>query len=303
MSCFRPLAAYRSSGGEVWIGENPTKDGYKLELPCGRCVGCKLDARRAWSIRIMHEAQLYDRNWFATLTYADEHLPSSRSLEYRHFQLFMKRLRKRLRGVSEGPEGGRPLRFFCAGEYGGRTSRPHFHAILFNLSTGDEQEYVNGSFRSAMLEELWLKGTVQLDSVTPQSAAYVAGYSQKKVHGPRAALYYEDVIDVKTGEVTRRRPEFVAMSLKPGIGTWWFRKYGKDLFPHDFAVSEGKRWKVPRFYWNKFRLEADGAQVEELEYGRFLRAQASAGESTPERRAVREEVALRRQEMFQERGL
>lgn len=303
MSCYRPLRAHRSVAGEVWIGYDPTRDGRAFEVPCGRCIGCKLDRARAWSVRITHEAQLYDSNWFATLTYRDEDLPESRSLEYRHFQLFMKRLRKKLRGDVEGPEGNYPLRFFCAGEYGGRTGRPHFHAILFNLRLGDEVRYQNGTSRSRVIEDLWSLGDVQLDAVNQRTAAYVAGYSLKKVHGQAAREHYEDVVDLRTGELTGRRPEFVVMSRRPGIGAWWYRRYAGDLFPEDHAIVDGKRWKVPTYYWRRFREEADPIVVEALEHRRFLRAQEQIEESSVERRAVREEVAERRQEFFAERGL
>lgn len=302
MSCYRPLDAYRDSRGVVKIGRGGSFAVDSFYLPCGRCIGCKLDRSRSWAIRITHEAQLYDSNRFATFTYSDDKLPKSRSLEYRHFQLFMKRLRKKVAGCSEGPEGGRPLRFFCAGEYGSERKRPHYHAVLFNLKLEDEVVWQNGSYHSKLLEDLWSYGSVQVDQVTPASAAYVAGYSTKKVYGHRASFYYEDVMDPGTGEVSRRRPEFVVMSLKPGIGAWWYRRYGRDLFPNDFAVQGGKRYKVPRYYWERYRREADPILVEELEYGRYLRACEFRAEGTPERLAAREEVTQARVDLYSKRG-
>lgn len=262
-----------------------------------------MDRRREWSIRITHEAQLYDANVFATMTYADDHLPASRSLEYRDVQLFMKRLRKEMKGVSPGPRGTYPVRFFVAGEYGGRTKRPHWHAILFNVWFKDQKQLLNETWTSSSAESLWQKGSVVLGSVTPASAAYVAGYANKKKYGAAARAHYEDVVNLSTGELTSRRPEFVEMSTRPGIGSWWFEKFGRDLFPLDSAVMAGKQNKVPRFYWERFKRSADPGEVEELAYKRYLRAMDSREDSTPERRAVREEVALARAEMFEERGL
>lgn len=306
VSCFRPLPAYRDVGsGVVRIGYHPGKDGRAFEVPCGRCVGCKLDRRRQWSVRIMHEARLYDSNWFVTLTYDDAKNGGAvhPSLRYPDFQMFMKRLRKQVGGHREGPEGGFPLRFFCAGEYGGRRRRPHFHAILFNLHLEDAEKLMSGRYRSSTMEDTWKRGNCVLDLVTPASAAYVAGYSQKKVSGPGSRAHYEDVVDVSTGEVTARRPEFVAMSLKPGIGAWWYKKFGSDLFPHDGAVMDGRRYKVPRYYWERFKREADPVLVEEVSNGREARAavETRKGESTPERRAVREELAERRELFFSDR--
>lgn len=301
MSCYRPLEAYRNPlTGEVWIGGNATKSGRFMELPCGRCIGCKLDRARAWSVRIQHEAQLYDSNWFVTWTYRNEDLPGSLSLEYDDFRGMMKRLRERCRGASPGPKGNYPLRFFCAGEYGSLRKRPHFHSIMFNLRTGDEKPLGNGSFSSKLLEDVWQKGNVQLDVVTDQSASYVSGYALKKVYGRNTE--YEDVVNLSTGEVTRRRKEFVVMSRKPGIGAWWYERFAADLFPGDQAVVVGRRSKVPGYYWRRYRTEGDPAGVAEVECTRFWRAENMRAESGVERRAVREEVAQRQVDFFNERA-
>lgn len=289
------------STGVVKLGSSAVGD--FLELPCGRCIGCKLDKRRSWMVRICHEAQLYDSNVFATLTYSEDFLPPSRSLEYRDFQLFVKRLRRDVSGVTVGPDGRRPVRFFVSGEYGEKWSRPHWHAILFNVRFRDSVRWLNGTVRSRQCEELWKKGDVVLGRVTPQSAAYVAGYTMKKVLGPRARLYYEDVLDVRTGELSRRRPEFVCMSLKPGIGAGWYSRFASDVFPVDYAVIDGSKRKVPRYYLERYRKEGDPADVELLLNARYERAMEQRGESTPERRAVREEDALRREALFGGREL
>lgn len=290
MSCLKPLEAYRDRHGLVKIGRGGSFAVEDFYVSCGRCTGCKMDRARSWAIRISHEASLYDVSRFATFTYSDKYVPASGSLEYGDFQRFMKRLRKRLKGASPGPEGNYPLRFFCAGEYGSKRKRPHFHAIMFNLRMPDERLYENGSYHSELLESLWMKGTVRLDPVNARTAAYVAGYSLKKVYGSRARNHY-DVVSLETGEVVQeRRAEFVAMSLKPGIGAWWYRRFRADMFPGDFAVMDGKKWKTPRYYWEKFKGDGDPLVVEELAYERYLRAQFRREDETPERRAVRLEV-------------
>jgi len=272
-----------------------------MELPCGRCVGCKRDRAREWSIRISHEASLYDVNWFVTLDYSDMFLPLSRSLEYRHFQLFMKRLRKK-RG---GANGRDPVRFFVAGEYGERFKRPHWHAILFNVQFPDREKYRNGTWRSGMLEELWGQGNCVMGAVTARSAAYVAGYTQSKLYGRKNAEHYEDVVNPLTGEVFRRRPEFCESSQ--GIGRGWFDKYKGDLFPHDFAVQDGKKFRVPRYYMERFAQEADSQEDAELllrmKEARYERAmEQPACESSPERRAVKKELAERKVAFYQTRN-
>jgi len=300
MACFRPLEAYRDRvSGEVALGARLSGVGDKLELPCGRCVGCKLDRARAWSIRIGHEASLYAGNVFATLDYRPDALRSL-SLEYGDFQRFMKRLRKRLEGVSSLPDGRRPIRFFVAGEYGERFGRPHWHAILFNTWFPDSVRFANGTWRSELAEELWSHGNVVLGEVTPASAAYVAGYTLGKAY-KRAKDYEEDLVNPLTGEVSGRRPEFVRMSRNKGIGSVWYDRWSSDLWNGDQAVQDGRAYKVPRFYYERLRRE-NPLQGEEVAHGRFLRAlETPREESTPERRAVREEYTQARYDWYEQR--
>lgn len=300
MSCFRPLSAYRDRfTGDVTLGNGGSNDVW-LELPCGKCIGCLGDRARAWSIRIMHEASLYDANMFVTLDYSPEALPASLSLEYRDYQLFMKRLRRRLDGRSQAPDGKFPIRFFCAGEYGDRYKRPHWHAILFNCWPEDTVRYQNGTYRSRTMEDVWENGRVVIGQVTARSACYVAGYTLSKLE--KRAEDYEDVVSVRTGELSTRRREFVTMSRRPGIGAWWFERYAGDVFPHDAAVQDGCEYKVPRFYLERYKERASPHVIEALLEARYERAKVlPVEESSPERRAVREEVAHARRRMFSER--
>lgn len=295
MSCFHPLPAYQEAGGKVKVGRSRSEAarGVTLELPCGMCIGCKQDRARSWALRCVHEASLYDANTFATLTYDDAHLPERWNLDYRDFQLFMKRLRKVVRGVTAVSGGHRPIRFFCAGEYGEQNHRPHFHALLFNCHFSDSVRYVNGTSRSALVERLWGAGNVVLGDVTPSSAAYVAGYVLSKRYGAAGEVARE-VLDTRTGEVFSRRAEFCEMSL--GIGREYYRRYSSDMFPHDFAVTkDGKRVKVPRYYWERFKAEADPFVVEGVRESRITRAtDLDAEESSERRRCDREEVAWAR---------
>ena len=125
MSCFRPLAAWRSkyllsSSGKPLIHfgsprdlksfNSPVSTDFyeELLLPCGQCIGCRIDYSRTWAIRCLHESKLHDENSFLTLTYDDDHLPSDLSLDKTHFQKFMKRLRSRF------PD--RVIRYYHCGE-------------------------------------------------------------------------------------------------------------------------------------------------------------------------------------------
>jgi len=104
MPCYKPLSGWRSrfkneSGKRsIVFNKSLAYVDMPVEVPCGRCIGCRLERSRQWAMRCVHESSLYDDNCFITLTYDDEFLPAGGTLVKRHFQLFIKRLRKRYPG-------------------------------------------------------------------------------------------------------------------------------------------------------------------------------------------------------------
>lgn len=298
MPCYHPIPAWRTESGEVVFSDSRARTVASLDLPCGRCVGCRLERARQWSVRIMHEAQLYEDNCFVTLTYDEDHYPSCGSLNHGDFQRFMKRLRRRL---------GR-CRFYMCGEYGADESskrfvdglgHPHFHACLFGQSFRADRVYwrTSGSgskcYRSAELERLWPFGASELGELTLESAAYVARYVMKKVNGDLANEHYKTV-DRDTGEVAWRAPEYARMSLRPGIGAGWVEKFAaSDVWPHDRVVVRGVPGKPPRYY-DVLYERRDREAVQLLKEERARKARERFADNTPERLQVRETVAKAR---------
>ena len=296
MPCFHPLQAYKTACGDVVFHESARVDVVRsLQLPCGQCVGCRLERSRQWATRCMHEASLYRNNMFITLTYADEHLPEDRSLNYDDFQRFMKRFRKRYKGIEER-NGKRAIRFYMAGEYGEQFGRPHFHACIFNFRFDDQKVFKrtpSGSliYTSQKLSDLWPFGYASIGDVNFQSAAYVARYIMKKVNGQMADSHYEFVTD--DGEIVKRRPEFTKMSLKPGIGFNWYEKYKTDVYPHDYVIVNGRKVRPPRFYDKKFKLE-NPEEFEAIEFEREMSRRRNFEDNSEARLRDKEQVALAR---------
>lgn len=290
MTCYSPLNGYRSRD------KNPSgkrsivftlSQGFKdmpVTLPCGQCIGCRLERSRQWAIRCMHEASLHDRNCFITLTYAPEHLPPDGSLVKRDFQLFMKKLRKRY-----GPN----IRYYMCGEYGEKNARPHYHACLFNFDFRDKilWKTVRGNrlFNSPSLQELWPQGFSTIGDVTFESAAYVARYITKKQTG-RDALDHYTKYDKNTGEIfAELLPEYTNMSLRPGIAAGWLEKYRDDVYPKDEVILREKRVKPPRFY-DKIFDQYDPAQFKKIKAKRVRLAKEKEANNTPDRLSVREYI-------------
>lgn len=283
MACFSPLSAWQTESGGIVFAERGNIR-RELQLPCGQCIGCRIDKAQAWATRCVHEAQVHDVSCFATLTYSDEHLPSDGSLNYEHFQLFLKRLRKRI-----APQR---VRFFMCGEYGEKTSRPHYHALLFGYRPSDlvchSQKPYGILWTSDTLTNLWGLGHVTVGDVTEQSAGYCAQYATKKVTGPRAEAHYVS-LNPSTGELSPITPEFARMSLKPGIGGPWLEKYRADIYNDDQVIINGKKRRPPKFY-DKKQAEYDPDLMENLVHKRTLRALENFTNNTGDRLAVREVV-------------
>lgn len=244
-----------------------------------------MDRAKTWAIRCTHEASLHKFNCYLTLTYSDSNLPSDGSLNYRDFQLFMKRFRKMF------PDD--TIRFYMCGEYGDKTERPHYHALIFGFDFPDKKflkvSRGNTLFVSKTLDSLWGLGHCFIGAVSFQSAAYVARYVMKKQTGKNAEDYYRRV-HPETGEIVDLVPEFNKMSLRPGIGGDWIEKYPASVYPHDFVVHNGREYKPPRFYDTRYEKQSEESaiELESIRHARYLRGVANSDENTPERLAVRE---------------
>lgn len=269
-----------------------------MEVPCGQCLGCRLDRRSMWAMRITHESVLpenLERSWFVTLTYDDEHIPDDWSLRKSDYQKFLKRLRKKVG----------PVRYYLAGEYGNKcchcgpdvddvvsrcdvcdVGRPHYHAILFGLDIPDLVPVGKSKdcilYGSEWLAKIWKLGFVSVGDCTYESAGYVAGYCTKKITGPKAEDWYNVV--TPDGESVKVLPEFSAMSLKPGIGVDWFERYKEDVFPSDEVPVPGKGIykKVPRYYAERFGRESP-EELEKIKRRRKAFMIHHKDDNTPER--------------------
>lgn len=290
MACYNPLTAYRSNQltktGKPAIVFDIKSGGVlstKFQLPCGQCLGCRIDRSRQWAARCVHEASLYINNCFITLTYSDEvGVPVTKeglnTLNKRDFVLFLKRLRKVY---------GNGIRFFHCGEYGDNFERPHHHACLFNHDFHDKVYWkTSGSNRlyiSEELKKLWPYGYHLIGSVTPESAAYCAGYIEKKITGIKAADHYQG-----------REPEYITMSNRPGIGDQWLKKYGQDVLRNDILmVRPGFLQRPPKFYDKKF----DVSHPEEMATIRKKREDYLSQQPTKHRAELRKSLGYKQYQL------
>lgn len=238
MRCTSPrTVGFQPDGKTIcWSKKSFSKEYATFQLPCGKCLECRLDYARQWAVRAVHEAQMYPKNCFITLTYSDDKLKSPK-LIYEDFQLFMKRLRK----LQNDPMG-----VFVTGEYGDKTRRPHWHAIIFNWAPSDQiPKYKNERgdqvYSSETLTKIWGNGIAELGSVTFHSAGYVARYAAKKIiHSPNGKIAEADHHEWQP--ISRK-------SNKHAIGKRWLEQYWPDVFHHGAIIlPDGSSCSIPRYY-------------------------------------------------------
>jgi hypothetical protein len=205
---------------------------------------------------------MHEDNCFVTLTYDDGNLPYGETLVRSDFQKFMKRLLK---------NSGKKIRLFYCGEYGGETSRPHYHACFFGWRPDDPELFsVNNGFKlytSKFLSKTWGLGHASFGELTFETAAYTARYCTKKVTGKDAKKHYEYIVP-ETGEIIDRVPEFSGQSNRPGIGSEWLKRYGHDTYSKDEVILQGKAMKPPRYYDKSFE-KIDSTIVEMVKQERI----------------------------------
>lgn len=287
MACFYPISVEHvtTRSGRSFISFHPLNDTElkvksvvrtkSIQIPCNKCLGCRLEHARMWSVRCMHEAKYHKDSCFITLTYDNEHLPKGGSLVKDDLLVFIKSIRNHY---------GSGIRYFACGEYGSKKSRPHYHILLFGLTFGDAVRYSKGRknpvYTSATLGKFWTKGLSVFGRVTHESSAYVARYTAKKSNS--------------LADYNGKEPEYITMSRRGGIGYRWIADNFKDVYAIDKIIIDTKiKCKPPRFY-DKFLQKVDAGLYEEVKERRLLSLNLDSPELIDERLRVREKIQFRR---------
>lgn len=251
---------------------------YHHPVDCGKCPNCLLRKRQAMALRLVHERSQVEDCCFITLTYNPKSLPRTcdgkwseghkmiigrgdmvgvPTLVPSDVQRFMKRLRRHLeytpiRIKDRRDHVTKPIRYFCVGEYGGKTGRPHYHVIVFGWKPSDmvfhQQKKNYCLYRSAQIEKLWTDGFSTIGEVTYGVANYCARYVTKK---------YRD-LGKRDSAFDSRCPEFTLQSVRHGgMGAPWLERYRQNLV-HGYVTVRDKngavvKCSVPPYYYDRLR--------------------------------------------------
>lgn len=224
LSAFRADNPFRPQPGSPGVFFDRKSGQYRVQqsVPCSKCHSCIAARASQWVVRCYCESQLHERSAFVTLTYDDDHLPRSGKLVPDDLANFWKRLRK---------ESSRKLRYFACGEYGEKTHRPHYHAIIFGEDfLGGAEKFNDEHWISPELTDIWGKGFTTTTPVSMASICYTVGYVAKKIGQP----------DV-----------FQRMSRNPGIGADWLATYEDDIRCTGAVTIEGREYPVPKYFLDR----------------------------------------------------
>lgn len=203
--------------------KDPSKRGLFLDVPCGRCGNCLEQRRTYWTFRMHEELKNHDSAAFITLTYDNPplSLQNELTLEKKHLQDFMKRLRHHL--------GGRKIRYYAIGEYGPKTQRPHYHAIIFSLDR----------FEVDCVRKAWNLGHSMATPVNEARIHYVTKYHLNYIP--------------KSERPSNRQEEFALMSRNPGIGANYLVRATEyhQKTQNQFVMLNGYKLPLPRYYYDK----------------------------------------------------
>lgn len=196
------------------------RPGQTHAVPCGKCPQCKLRKVQSWVFRLRQEEKIHTSAIFATLTYDPQHVPVTAKgfmdLRKTDLQKFFKRLRKNTQRKS--------IKYYAVGEYGGKSWRPHYHAIIYDATDKE-------------ITQAWGLGGTHFGTVTEDSIAYTAKYMYKP---KRVPLHAND----------DRISEFSLMSKNMGKNylTPSIIKYYEDSQISHITLPGGYIQPLPRYY-------------------------------------------------------
>lgn len=217
-------------------------------VPCGKCPYCLNRRVNAWAFRLAQEEKYSFTAYFITLTYEDKNIKGSengfQNLIKSDFQNFMKRLRK----YEETNGNQQKITYYACGEYGSKTHRPHYHAIIFNATEkGIKHAWKNPEDGEPL-------GNVHFGNVTEASAKYTVKYLSK-------------IKKIPMFEGDDRQKEFSLMSK--GIGKKYLTEnminwHKQDIINHAHLTNKGGIIQpMPRYYKDKIYTKEERYMLKE----------------------------------------
>ena len=213
-----------------------------MQFNCGHCRACRINYTSSWALRLIYELSTNNAASFVTLTYNDDNRPGQ--LVKKDLQDFFKRLRINLK--REYYEFEPKIRYYAVGEYGSKTKREHYHAIIFGLDNYNDKhrEILKKSWTFC---DSWMfdksRGRQSgMQEVTPDDIAYVTGYVQKKLDGELGKKEYGD----------KQKPFSICSQ---NLGLEFAMQHRDRLVNNGYTFYKGQKIGIPRYFCDKFGVK------------------------------------------------
>lgn len=263
-------------------------------IPCGNCIGCRLEYSRQWANRGYLESKCWAQNWFVTLTYDEDHIFIPEEVTDKNGITFCKEddwigtlvpkeltaFIKSLRQIMKRENDQDGIRFMACGEYGSEGERPHYHIILFNCNLPLESFYnpriINKEtyYQNTIIERAWggirnpvkgsdyinpeSKGISNISEASWNNIAYTARYITKKIKGNLSDSIYAEKGQIK---------EFFRVSRMPGIGEIYYNQHKDEIYAKDEIIIKNKEGIIsskPPLYFDKLYQKEYPERFEEI---------------------------------------
>lgn len=228
-------------------------NGNIVPVPCGKCELCVKRKVSQWSFRLMNEDRYSTSAHFITLTYDSKHCPVTNNgfmgLDRNALPSYFKRLRtdtyryyeiakKQSRYVS-GRLQPLSIKYYGVGEYGSKSGRPHYHAIIFNA----EINKLANAWRccSPQCGCGKLMGDIHYGTVSGASVGYTLKYMSKKWHPKHSN-------DDRYPQRAWMSKHLGAKYLTPQVVQW--HKLDLENNMH-LTLKDGRKISMPRYYKDK----------------------------------------------------
>lgn len=253
-----------------FLNNNRNSTAYKKgvkEFECGACPECLSKRSKQWALRAVAQAQV-SPSVMVCLTY-DEYIHdtntgriigervSPKKCNKEDVQKFIKRLRRYI----QYHFGQTNVKYLVTAEYGKRTHRAHYHALLFNVQFTDLVPYKRSKrgnliYKSATLDKIWQHGICTVDSVNVQSACarYCTKYAMKDKEADTFMLFSRGI-----GEAVLMRDfngiSYIYDGFEYPIPRQIWRNYIENKYNiHGFSRYRGLRYCDDFFNYKPQRL-------------------------------------------------
>lgn len=218
-------------------------------VPCGNCPYCLMTRAQGWAFRLIKQHEVSECAWFVTLTYSNETVPRTKegflTLNRKHVKDYCKRLRQ----AHHRSGHTTPIKYYFVGEYGSRSSRPHYHAIIFNAGP----DIIDSCWTSSVSDSKHDRvktGNVHIDLVNPATICYTTKYLYK---GRMVPAFKADT----------RLKEFSNMSKGLGLNYLTdeiYRYHAADLSRQYITLAGGVKCPLPRYFREKLYSKEEREQ-------------------------------------------